>query len=123
MAVTRDTLETIFGRSNIRKWADLDNDDDEATIAERIAYAIAWAEANFTSLTLGGPAVPASSVVVDDVKAKYAGIWLYESRGITDDDATKSPIAHHRKYCENWIRAFMKNSINFTVPTAPFIVP
>jgi len=122
MTITSDTLYITFGRDNINKWADLDNDGDDATIANRIEYAITWAEAHFTSLVCKGRTLPVSPVV-DDVIARLAGIWLYDSRGIAEEDAEKSPIAHHRKYCEKWMKAYLEQGVNFDKPLAPFIVP
>lgn len=121
MALDRKTLEMTFGRDNISKWADLDNNGDEADMELRIAYALAWAESHFLSM-LEGIETPPSCPAVDDVKVKFAGIWLYESRGITEQDATTSPIAHHRKYCYEWMNGYLKSAIRFTTPTGPFLL-
>lgn len=121
MALDRKTLELTFGRDNIFKWADLDNNGDDADVELRIAHALSWAQSHFDSLLKGVPAPP-SSVSVDDVVLKLAGIWLYESRGIAEQDADKSPIAHHRKYCYNWVDAYIKSVIRFSTPNAPSVV-
>jgi hypothetical protein len=121
MSLDRKTLELTFGRDNIFKWADLDNNSDEADVELRIAHALAWAQSHFESMLKGSPEPP-SSITVEDVILKFAGIWLYESRGITEQDADRSPVAHHRKYCYDWVDAYIKSAVRFTTPTAPSIV-
>jgi hypothetical protein len=121
MALDRKTLELTFGRDNISKWADLDNHGDDADIELRIDHALSWAASHFDSMLKGMP-TPPSSIVVDDVKLRLAGIWLYESRGITEQDATRSPIAHHRKYCYDWIDGYIKSVIRFTLPNGPSVI-
>jgi hypothetical protein len=96
----------------------MDNDGDEADIERRIDHAIEWATTHFNSLVQDPP----DNTVVNDVILKFAAIWLYESRGIAEEDATRSPVAHLRKYCHTWVDAFNKSTIRFTPHTAPSII-
>lgn len=120
MSLDRTLLETLFGKKNIATWADLDNDKDQDAIDARIAYALSWAPSYLTSLTLTRPMASITSVVVEDLLGRLAGIWLYENRGITGEDQTTSPIAHHRTYTFRWIKSYLVGSANTdTLPTGP----
>lgn len=121
MSLTQQILELTFGRDNIRKWADINNDDDEALILNRITRAITLAPAHLDSLVKGYKDLPDNDVV-DDVLARVAGIWLYDTRGLADEDKDKSPVAHHRKYVNDWVRSYRDNSVNFELPTGPCVV-
>jgi hypothetical protein len=118
MPLDRNTLELTVGRDNVRKWADMDNDGDEADIERRVEHALEWAALHFSSLAPGAP----SNTVSNDVILKFAAIWLYESRGRAEEDATRSPVAHLRKYCHTWVDAYNKSTIRFTPHTAPSII-
>jgi hypothetical protein len=120
MSVNRQTLEDIFGPDNIVLWADLNNKQNQAFIERRITAAIAFANARFTELTTSGPVVDPDSVTVKDVIAKLAGIWLYESRGINEDDASKSPVFHHKKYINEWVQSHLHGRLG--VARAPFVL-
>lgn len=121
MAVSRDTLDKVFGRPNIDKWADLCNEKNSIDIEERVDFYINLATKLFHQRT------SARTYVEDDVSdvviGKMAGIELYEGRGITAaDDAEKSPIAHHRKWVNAWIADWISGVLNKTKPSAPFVV-
>jgi hypothetical protein len=119
MTLNRALLDVVFGAKNIQAWADLDNDKDEQSIQARIDYALVWAPAYLTTI-LNQRAVPdLSGVVLEDLQARLAGIWLYESRGLAGEDATKSPVAHHRKWVNDWIRSYIAGSTNITLPNGP----
>ena len=127
LEVTRisvDTLEIIFGKANIRKWADLDNSKNlsDPAITERVEWALDWAYDHLKWQMAGSPELPVSSKVIDDVAARLAGIRLYEMRGISDEDASTSPIAHHRKFVSNWINAYKSGAVNSDTPAGPFVV-
>jgi phage gp36-like protein len=106
MAYSADTdLYDQFGLSNVTKWADLDNDGSAEKIAARIARAIAWADAEIDSRLRGGPYVlPLADEEEDvpleivDASACLAGVWLYESRGVTDYDETSGQPIHRLAY-------------------------
>lgn len=115
MAVTRETLELRFGASNIFMWADLENTKDEVEVDKRIEAAIEWATADLDSLV--NQELP-SNTVVDDVVARKAAMWLYDSRGIGPEDT----LSHHRTYVDQWVNRYNSGRINFSLPTAPIVV-
>lgn len=84
----RTDVETVFGKENVKKWADLENNGVDADVTARIAAALTFAEDDINSRLRGGPyAIPLDTpveVLIVDVTAKIAGVWLYESRGVQD---------------------------------------
>jgi hypothetical protein len=117
--ITRALLNTVFGEKNITAWADLNNDEDEEAIDARVDYAIAWAPAYIRTFVLARATLDETNLVVRDIIIRQAGIWLYESRGISGDDATQSPVAHHRKFVDTWLKNYCAGSSNVTLPTGP----
>ena len=84
---TRSDIEDLFGPLNVAKWADLDNDQDAAAIAARIARAIAVSSAKIDDRLRGGPyslPINGSPATLVNLCASLAGVWLYESRGVQD---------------------------------------
>lgn len=84
---TRSDIEAVFGRTNVAKWADLDNDGTNAKIDARIAVAIEAATREVNNRLRGG--VYAVPVLGDDgtireIAATLAGCWLYDIRGYQD---------------------------------------
>lgn len=98
---TAQDVYSLFGRSNVDKWADLENTRVRSEMDARIAVAIAWASEEVDDKLRGGPyllpvgtgsGVPPSGSfpvpkTIMDVAARLAGVWLYEARGIEDVDA------------------------------------
>lgn len=100
-----------FGRSNVRKWADVDNNNVVADIEARLLWArtAAYAELN-DRLRTSPYQFPLTDEPYPDIvirmEASLAGVLLYESRGITDtNQVTGAPIhalAWHRKRVEEF---------------------
>lgn len=81
----------LFGKTNVEKWADLENTRVQTTIDARIARAIAWADAEVDDKLRGGPyTLPLDPVptTITDAAARLAGAWMYDARGIEDVDAS-----------------------------------
>ena len=104
--IDQDDIEAVFGDSNVAAWSNLENDSTAANTA-RITAAITYAEATFTNRLRDSryvvPLVPLSGThdpEVVDICAKLAGVWLYESRGIRDSEASEvaNRIVTHRRY-------------------------
>lgn len=120
MALTRAGLDIQFGCKNITEWADLNNSGNSIEINARINYALAWAPEEMASRISGGRPLPTTtSVVVENVQYKLAGIWLYESRGIPDQDA-KSPVAHHKQWVNQWFKDYSVGAVGFESRPGPF---
>lgn len=95
----RTDLNAVFGKANVDTWADLDGDQDADKITARIAAAVLSADGEIDAFMLHGPyALPivdaenATPVIVRDVSAKLAGVWLYEARGVMDADDNGKPF-------------------------------
>jgi phage gp36-like protein len=93
-------LYQVFGTTNVETWADLDNDD--TGVAARITEAITVADAKIDAILRGChlriPVVTeggATPVLITDLSAKLAGIWLYEARGSKDFNP-KTQRPYHR---------------------------
>lgn len=95
----RADIEDVYGVENVKVWADLDNDGDEAKITARITKALARSYAKMNDYLRGGPynlplanaalAIPDTAI---DINATLAGIWLYEKRGHEDILDTGRPL-------------------------------
>ena len=97
MAYTTDAqLDLEFGASNVTTWADIDNDGNATTIANRKANAIADADAMIDAYLLDGPyEVPFTAtipIVIQKASTLLAGYNLYMARGITDADPAKNEM-------------------------------
>ena len=101
--ITRTDVEAVFGVDNVATWSNLENTQASAN-EDRIDAAIARAEGCIDDRFRGGTyAVPlsnlgdASSAVVKDWASNLAGAWLFESRGLRDDDPTAHRMAERRR--------------------------
>ena len=123
MTVTRDTLDELFGRTNISMWADLDNEKNAYDINERVTKAIARAQDDLVTRTNQRPITTyIAQAAVEEVIATLAGIRLYNNRGLAPLDGAKTPVDHRVKYVNAWIADWLSGTINFTAPKAPFII-
>jgi len=108
---TRQDLEYVYGKDNVKKWADVDNLGVDDDIQERICWALAESRAYVDSRLRGGPyAIPFTEPYdyqVVSMSARYAGVLLYESRGITDFAENGRPqhqLSMHRTQVTHWLQ-------------------
>jgi hypothetical protein len=99
---TDDEIDDIFGAVNVTSWADMDNDGNGATITARKDRARVVSQARIDNVLRDThytvPAVNAAGdtpVTIVDLEARFAGIWLYESRGVIDF-SPKTNAPYHR---------------------------
>lgn len=111
---TREDLEDVFGRSNVIKWADLDNEGDEEHIATRIEWALCAATEWLNNKLRYGPyIIPFESpypIEVVHVTSRVAGIALYESRGVTDTTEDGTPVDAlqvHREAADKFVEEIL----------------
>lgn len=110
MTVLAD-LENVFGRDNISSWADLDNDANPTTIANRIAWAIELATAEVEALTTGTSydwAEISSNVLINNAIATKAGLLLYANRAHSDEGADGSTPKNPMRTFEKRMDLFFK---------------
>jgi len=97
-------LALVFGRSNLEKWADLNNNGVAVEITARIAWAISLADERINDRLRDSlyvvPLTTTSQTIVD-LSARLAGSYLYMSRGMVDsEDASKNQLQVHEEYAE-----------------------
>ncbi len=109
---TIDDVYLVFGRSNVRQWADLNNNNVDADIVARQDWAIEQASSEFDSRLADSqyqfPLDDASDLppVLVRYCASLAGVLLYESRGVTDTDSKGNAmhaLGWHRKQYETFV--------------------
>ena len=128
-------IESLFGPANISKWADLDNDQNDDTIAARIARAIIVASAQIDDRLRNGPyALPiiGDLPTIVNLAAALAGVWLYESRGVQDFSPDSGFPVHrlrwHREQSERTLRELLAGTLRIDAPmvgrgtTSPIVV-
>lgn len=98
-----DDLDAIYGKTNVDKWADTQNLGQPSVITARRAWALQLASDRCDarlrrSKYLVPLEAPIDGVVVDLV-ARSAGVLLYDSRGLSDQEsAGKDQLKNHREY-------------------------
>ena len=110
--IDQSDIENIFGEDNIVKWSNLDNDNLTADTS-RIQKGIDWAETYTEDSFRGGRyAVPFSSATKSliDIIARLAGIWLYQSRGRTDENEESNKLAVMREQMDSEIALIMSGT-------------
>lgn len=116
----RANIEMIYGTTNVRKWADIENNGEEDHIEDRIDWACQTATTRMNDrLREGTYPVPFESPYPEQViemTARLAGVLLYDSRGITDmgaDDEPAHQLSPHRKMVNDFIRLILSKRITF----------
>lgn len=129
---TRAAIEVMFGKKNIAKWADLDEDGADETVAARITAAIAYADAEIDSrlrdtmytlpIATRAGGVPAE---IADISNRLAAVWLYETRGVFEfDSETERPLHKliwHKRDAERKLAEIvgLKRRLDSTLTEAP----
>jgi phage gp36-like protein len=92
-------VESQFGIDNVRVWSQLDNSQACADVS-RIQQALDYADAKIISafMNFGNYVTPLAPIGTDIAlvtrwAAVIAGAWLYQSRGLRDDDPEGDHVA------------------------------
>lgn len=112
-------IDLFYGSGNVTAWADINQDANATTIANRKAEAIAVADDEIDDVLRTTPlsgSLPLSTVptTIKDLSRKLAGLWLYESRGSYDVTSEGSPVHRWmfiRKMCEKTKREIRTGKI------------
>lgn len=123
---TRDDMELQYGADNIRKWADLNNQEVDAEIEARIAWAIEAGDDEVDDRLRGGPyTIPFTTVPsrITRLSAMWAGISLYDSRGFTDADDAEDQLKGHRERFDREIRQIHAGQLKFDLETTDYEYP
>lgn len=106
-------LNNAFGSTNVTKWADVNNTLVQADIDARIEWAIANADDYLNSKLRKSryqfPLADDSDIppILARMSAYYAGVLLYESRGVTDvgpDGKTQHALTAQKNSVDEFIR-------------------
>lgn len=107
---SRTELYNMFGQTNVRHWADLENDSADADIDERINWAVDEAtedaRARLTDSPVDLPNIGNAPRVLRIAVTRLAGVLLYESRGVKDtasEDGTHR-LTYHKKEADKFFR-------------------
>lgn len=110
---TQAQIEVVYGVNNIAKWADIDNDANATTKANRITAAISYASEEIDDVlrTMGVriPIVTASGstpTTIVHIAAVLAGLWLYEGRG-AEDYNRDGTIRHGHAWRRDWAYQYL----------------
>jgi hypothetical protein len=125
-------IENIFGRANVLDWADLDGNAESAHIDTRIQLSIETSASEINDRFRNGPyIIPfvgkvigvapniSSERTITNLSATMAGIWLYENRGIINEDADGRPVDRMRGYrtrTDKLIKMILGNQIQLDFP-------
>lgn len=127
---TAADILTFFGKTNVNRWADLENTKVQSEIDARIAVAITYAHNEVNDRLRGGPyttpLVEPPPNIITDIAARLAGVWLYESRGVEDIEESGKAVhklTWHKDYARRVLRE-IRNGIRrldllstVTIPT------
>lgn len=109
----KEDVELAFGRSNVRKWADIDNTSLQEVVDARVAWAIEQADSELDSKLANSqyqfPLADDSEVppILARMSSYLAGVLLYESRGVTDvgeRGQAQHALMWHRKRVDEFVR-------------------
>jgi len=99
-------VEAQFGIDNVRAWSQLDNAQCSADVA-RIQQALNYADgmiistfANFGNYVTPLAPIGTDAMLVTRWAAVIAGAWLYQSRGMRDEDSEGDHLARLLKQVE-----------------------
>lgn len=120
--VVNEDLDTQWGKKNVDKWADADNDKDGAKILARRAWAISKAERYVNSRLKGSgysipfAATPDTPSEIKDLVILYAGYYLYQSpRGLVDGETTSNAMQQIKDDNEVMIRNIIAGTHRLSV--------
>lgn len=125
--ITRETLELVFGKANIERWADLDGDKDTDKIRKRVNFAIYTASSYIDTILRGHNY---NAVEIDpNIKrliAQIAGLHLYDAREIIDGDPTSDKMSVVRQQVDDMLGKIRRGEITLRgdkTKSVPAVVP
>ena len=123
-------MELVYGSSNICGWADLDNDQDMSKILLRITWSLETVYSLLNDRLREGPytlpfiASPSSPTVIEYLSSLWAGVLLYNSRRIAQDETDNQASAQMKevdKLISDLLSGRMKLDLTFTSNNFPEI--
>jgi hypothetical protein len=112
---TQANIETVYGATNVGRWADIDNDGDAGTKSTRITYAIDVASEEIDdvlrTMAVRVPVVTSAGATpktIEHLAAVLAGLWLYEARG-AEDYNRNGEIRHGHAWRREWVDQYLED--------------
>ncbi len=94
----RVDVEKMYGKLNVERWADLDNNKFVTDIDDRITAMITqarnWIDARLTLGPYDVTSFASSEPILNRLNSMLAGVFLYENRGINDFDPGSGRVVH-----------------------------
>ncbi|MHA1220126.1 MAG: phage protein Gp36 family protein [Candidatus Heimdallarchaeota archaeon] len=129
--VSQSDIENVFGVNNVIAYSNLDNDSTTVN-ATRVQAAIEWAESYVNSRFRDGKyQIPFSSACKEVINwcATLAGIWLYEARGLRDENEEGNKLEEKKKEVNSEIASCLAGELRLDVerhdsnaPSAPMVI-
>ena len=123
----RTDIDNVFGSINVDQWADLNNNQDAQEIADRVEWALETAHAKLNNRLRGGRyAIPFEAPVdpqIVNLEAQLAGLALYDSRGVGDDEDTQDTFSKLRKSLWQEVSKIRAGQIRLDVTDVATSVP
>ena len=128
---TQTDLQNHFGTDNITKWSNLDNTSTSVNttrIGLANAYAYGYINDRFRGSKYAIPFTGTFPAVLVVWAARLAAIWLYESRGQSDENEEGNKLEDKREDVDKEISEYLAGQKNFSeniarshseIPTAP----
>jgi len=114
---TRDDLELRFGRSNVEKWADHNNDGDLTEIDERVEWACEQAYSDINDELRGGPydlpVSPLPSSLVD-LSSRWAAALLNEWKMDESEESEKKRVGPSTEKLKRILRRVRAGALRFS---------
>lgn len=121
--IIRADIEAVFGIENVRKWARLDNtnEDETARVTAACEHATEWFNARLRGSHVHVP-VASPPAYAKYMQALKAGVWLYESRGVEEFDPESGRAMHrlqwHRNEADKLMRQVLAGQLDLGSPLA-----
>ena len=118
---TKNDIDLIFGKATVEIWADLNNKRIPVEIKARVDWALTLVEAKINARLRNGPytipfVAPFDPIIVD-LKARWAGVLLYDGRRVADSEETENTPEHHRVMIDQTIKAILAGTLRLDVET------
>ena len=124
---TSSDLYNLFGKDNVRKWADRNNSRNETEIDATISWALAQAKDELDSKLSDSPyqfpVTGTAPALLKRIEGYLAGLLLNESRSITDTEEDKGDLKMIAKRVDRFINGVKFGTIKLVgvTPSLPVI--
>lgn len=116
---TRLSIENVYGKRNVEKWADLNNDSDPTFITNRIVWAGEMATEYINSWLAQGkfttPLVDVPRLIIN-IASMLAGVMLHDGRTIVSSEPDQ--IGRQRKQVDKQLRQILSGQLRLLHPAS-----